>query len=877
MPNLFNNQTQRLEKVPEEAVTNGVFSGQYSFRKNTDVPVVTPDGRIATIKSEDFTPEYGYSYATKQHTDQKYKQDIQTGKTEAFGGTLNELAAGAAGAARAATFGLSDAAMTAGAEALGAGDTVREGLQTLKDVNPNATLAGEAAGTIASLATGMGAASLAEKAGVKATERLFTGAATKATDRIIRAGLGSAVEGALYSTGSVVSEAALGDPNLNMQNALTEIGLGAALGGGLGALGKGMGETVSSAWKALKDSTLPTATADMIGKAYTKVSAIAKGLDAETEKELQQVMATKAGREMIMSNPAKVEQEMFNQVQQILETGKNITAESMGLRDAARFTQLATPATKENAAIVTKPVFKMIDSMNNVANKIETSAKYSSKDAPRFREYIQDFKTELSKAKDLNSVHLAAENMRKTLDDKILKFGQEVPKGVAEDTAELFKGVRREIRSYLENQDIFGDFGRQYANVNKAYHEFKYNGKMLAKLFGEKVPSPSGYGMDTVISPTKVSAFVKNPLAQQNKNKNLNLDKMLASIENLEANTPNVSGQAMLSGSGNPKYAETTAAIRNAIEGLKNTRMSSILMNRIESQTGKSLIGAVVGGTLGGQYDLPGGALAGTALGYALTNPKTVLRHLTRLELLGQKGAQQSVGAVEKFLGKTVSTVAPVGKLAVRSAPQFGAAALNKLLGGDSDDLTDLRSRLDTLDIHAADDLVTAQNPLLESASPDHHMALVNKTKDALDFVKSKLQLDPSMQLIPGQVVKTSSMQHDLNAYIDGAFRPARLLEEMHKGVPDARVTEAVAVVYPEFYNQVKEMVLDGITTNPKKIPYKDKLKLAVFLRVPTTPAMGRLDLLQNAHSMAPMKEDGMGRLSLDTSAIGAAGDFTRG
>jgi hypothetical protein len=862
MPQLFNNQTQRLEKVPEEAVTDGVFSGQYSFRKNTDVPVVTPDGRIATIKSEDFTPEYGYSYATKQHTDQKYKQDIQTGKTEAFGGTLNELAAGAAGAARAATFGLSDVAMTAGAEALGAGDTVREGLQTLKDVNPNATLAGEAAGTIASLATGMGAASLAEKAGVKATERLFTGAATKATDRIIRAGLGSAVEGALYSTGSVVSEAALGDPNLNMQNALTEIGLGAALGGGLGALGKGMGETVNSAWKALKDSTLPTATADMIGKAYTKVSAIAKGLDAETEKELQQVMATKAGREMIATDPAQVEQSMLNSVTQILDSSKKVNAESMGLRDTARFENLATPVRKSDL----KQAKEFAAQMESTAHTVESSAKYSSKDAPRLREYANDFKAELAQAKTLNEVHLATENARKQV-DSFLQFGIDVPKGVAKDTSNLFKDLRGNMRSYLENPEVFGEFGSQYANVNKAYHEFRYADKQFSKLFGEKVPSPSGYGTEVRISPSKVSAFVKNPEALRNMTKDINLDSMLKSIDNLAANTPG----------GLTGYAETTAAIRNAIEGLKNTRMSSILMNRIESQTGKSLAGALVGGAVGNQYDIPGGALAGTALGYALTNPKTVLRHLTRLELLGQKGAQQSVGAVEKFLGKTVSTVAPVGKLAVRSAPQFGAAALNKLLGGESGDLTDLRERLDRTDIHAADDLVTAQNPLLESASPDHHAALVNKTKDALDFVKSKLQLDPSMQLIPGQVVKTSSMQHDLNAYIDGAFRPARLLEEMHKGVPDARVTEAVAVVYPEFYNQVKEMVLDGITTNPKKIPYKDKLKLAVFLRVPTTPAMGRLDLLQNAHSMAPMKEDGMGRLSLDTSAIGAAGDFTRG
>ncbi len=57
--------------------------------------------------------------------------------------------------------------------------------------------------------------------------------------RMVREGVtkaaGSAVEGAFYSTGHVLSENAIGSPNATAESIATEIGLGALLGGGLGA------------------------------------------------------------------------------------------------------------------------------------------------------------------------------------------------------------------------------------------------------------------------------------------------------------------------------------------------------------------------------------------------------------------------------------------------------------------------------------------------------------------------------------------------------------------------------------------------------------------------------------------------------------------
>lgn len=51
---------------------------------------------------------------------------------------------------------------------------------------------------------------------------------------------GFGAEGAVFGAGNVVSDAALGDTNLNAQKIASDIGFGAVLGGGLGALSKGI-------------------------------------------------------------------------------------------------------------------------------------------------------------------------------------------------------------------------------------------------------------------------------------------------------------------------------------------------------------------------------------------------------------------------------------------------------------------------------------------------------------------------------------------------------------------------------------------------------------------------------------------------------------
>lgn len=226
------------------------------------VKVLNPYGEPETIHPGELGAalKMGYSLPTPEQV--KEYQDQQT-----YGeGIANPLKAFGAGAARGATFGLSDQALTK------TGLVAPETLAGLEKYNPVASGLGEVTGVAGMLlAPELGAAGAAgEGAGaagtaarlanpVKAVSELgkaATEAATPVAERLagtvanpetaaraheilskgIAHGMGSAVEGAAYGLGQSVSEQALGDPDLNAEKVLSNVGMSAVFAGALGGM-----------------------------------------------------------------------------------------------------------------------------------------------------------------------------------------------------------------------------------------------------------------------------------------------------------------------------------------------------------------------------------------------------------------------------------------------------------------------------------------------------------------------------------------------------------------------------------------------------------------------------------------------------------------
>lgn len=176
------------------------------------------------------------------------------------------IAAGLAGAARGLSFGLSDVGLTQ------TGLVAPETLKKLEEYNPTASTVGEIAGVVApSLVTGgaglVGSAVKGAGSAVRGVSALGSlteaavlnsfakEAATTTAKKILQTatatGARGAIEGAFYGAGQVVSEAALGDKDLNAEKILSTIGLSSLLGGGVGAGLSVAGSGIKAAVKAI--------------------------------------------------------------------------------------------------------------------------------------------------------------------------------------------------------------------------------------------------------------------------------------------------------------------------------------------------------------------------------------------------------------------------------------------------------------------------------------------------------------------------------------------------------------------------------------------------------------------------------------------------
>ena len=200
-------------------------------------------------------------------------------REEEFGGVLGGAEAAAQGAARALTFGGSDLAL----EALGQ----EEILQTLRQVNPGAALAGEISGAVLSLAAGgpgVGARilSLTPRGAMAAKGATWVAGAGTTAGKFGRRVAVEALEGgADLASGELVRQL-LADQDIDGSEIGAKAARGVLLGAAGGAVGEALGAGLGLAGAALRRSDIPTTPGP--GRAYDDARAaverrITEGVD----------------------------------------------------------------------------------------------------------------------------------------------------------------------------------------------------------------------------------------------------------------------------------------------------------------------------------------------------------------------------------------------------------------------------------------------------------------------------------------------------------------------------------------------------------------------------------------------------------------------
>lgn len=290
------------------------------------VPVVLKDGRVGTVSAEDAQGVFneGGRLANPEDVSHDYDQANAALLRDYFGN--RSRGAALLGAARTASFGLSDVGLSA----------IGEGLATqqIKEQNPGASLAGEIGGAFVP-----GAGLVGGAIGKAATEGLALGEGAsrgaQIASRYAGKAVGGALEGAFYSGSNAVSEAALGNPDEVADNLLTSLGHGALWGGGLGVGFGALGEAAPGIKKIADKASnradeIASNLAERGGIRLGQASLIARG-EGELAEQLPSLIQGKEGRafqEALKSGEVDKAQSLMDEAMksqgQLTEESKNL-------------------------------------------------------------------------------------------------------------------------------------------------------------------------------------------------------------------------------------------------------------------------------------------------------------------------------------------------------------------------------------------------------------------------------------------------------------------------------------------------------------------------------------------------------------------------
>lgn len=227
MPVIINSQGLALN-VPQAEADRMLSQGEATL------PLVGPEGPTSASLEE--TPSL-LSEGFRQPDASELKSMLDYSK---YSTTEQQVKTVAERALKTATVGLSTGVQ------IGLGLSTPEDIAGRTEVNPGLATVGDVVGAVGSLALPGGGAMLG--LGKLATRPV----ANKLGARVLQ----EAVEGAVFAAGDEVSKAFLSDPDQTVQSVIANVGLGAALGGGIGAGFHGAGKVAAPLWQATKGNTL---------------------------------------------------------------------------------------------------------------------------------------------------------------------------------------------------------------------------------------------------------------------------------------------------------------------------------------------------------------------------------------------------------------------------------------------------------------------------------------------------------------------------------------------------------------------------------------------------------------------------------------------
>jgi len=838
-------------------------------RSQETVPVVTPSGKVGYLPKIFAKEAAGVRKATD--TELRAAQAIENQKAtekalaDKFenGGLLKAiegtLAPAAAGAARGLTLGGSDEVATSLGR-LFAGDegraAVARRLSEYRDYAPISSAAGEI-GAIA------GAALLGDEAGVGAlpnavgrlgeavgggAARMFGGGALARAGGILARG---AVEGGIYGAGGAVTEAALGNTDLSGE-ALVAGGVhgamfGAALSGGLGAIGKIGSETVGAikGLRAPKAGDLESLAERTFGEAAPGVGQklTAEGGPYRAGASLADVKPPAALGEPSKSDTLK---EIWRNREITLGKGED------ALESHARDFSKAIDAQQQAQRVTDMATFgdakvnhmsKLVDKEQAAAQKallgeFAASARQTAEDlggdltsglSPKVKRELLAHVTKLEKAVDAGEsakMFEVADNVKRFVDRHA---GHGSPAFGRTMAQKEFLGMADKMRAGLESE-AWGAAGEAQKAINAATHENISNGARFRGKFTTQYGDTAGVP-NYVANTEAVSSFMGRLTAAKN---DLDARAVRDAIGARRAFLDATESQYSHGAAATAAIAQERAALAKMEATFEKATKETSLVNQTKRLQAEEHASGI-GGLLGAVTDIA-------------TRPVTTLHRLAQIEgavksVLGktEKGVRSLVGASETVAPAEIA--APQGKGFFSSLLDSAKpAARNVAMSQGAKATFDKRvSQIQALQANPAmltDRIGQAVAPMSDHAPKTTQAA----TRTGISGVQYLASLIPSSRKDPftlqPQFQPFSRASDAERAKFMRAFEaiedPTIVLRAAKSGTLTRDHVEAVKAVYPELYAKIRQQVAESLVSSKSELPYSRRIQLGILLGIPT-------------------------------------------
>jgi hypothetical protein len=898
-PKLFDPQTGASLELPEADIPRAVALGRAAFLKGTEIPVVSPDGKVGTIPSENAFEAFRSGY----HYEPLSSQVERANKAEYGEGFTNTAKAALAGAARGATLGLSDLALTKSG-------LVEPGtLANLEKYNPGVSTTSNLAGAVLPiLATGgiaaapeaavegaakLGATDLlpsvaASRIGAAVTrgaEGLVGSAgaktlAQKIVTTALPAAAGSAVEGALFGAGNAVSEAALGDTDLTGEKLLSHVGIGAVLGAGLGGvLGTAEAAIPVAVQKAQETmgssvSKLAQFLPDSLVKGVAQASGVISGKDPEVIEKLLSQPFTAEGAAMRRS----AVESLSDQESVIRDTTSAIDEQLGGMKQALKTTFGSNRPEEISQTLMAAPFEPAFDSAVNLSAGLKSAIKemrsepelYAATGRVRRLEVIQEgLEKNLTNATSAEDVFHAVNQAKQEI-SPLASYGK-IASDAERTTASKIKEVNFGFKKELENTDLYGHAAVRQAAFNDAYREYQLAEKAFVKKFANKVETKSG-AIAYEASPRKVSSFLKQVGKPTGDESQEILSNYMASSQRL-INEMGETAKSSTKGLDTQKLLQlaqkTQGETGSAVDQLTLANQFKTLKKFEQSGIGTAAM--ISGGAH--MAGLPASPLLAAYAGYhALKNPASLIKGLSYLEGAAQKATRVIEGGARAFfragdrlklnLAAVPASVNYLGqtrldRLASDRSKKDRYEAFNKRFKEVSNAVSDPQGLSDRIATNVAG---------VSQVAPKTASSVIQKTIAGAQFLYDKAPKNPNaaFSLHPAKEVwhPSDAEISKWERYVTAVDQPLSIMRDLAKGTITHEAVEAVQSVYPKLYSEMQSKVLEKLTETKKQLPYGKRLALSTFLGSPvdvtTTPAF--LQQMQaNLSAPPPQAPQGMG------------------